>query len=203
MKIYFAGSIRGGRDDVEIYSRIIKILNGYGEVLTEHLGEKELTEVGESTLSDNQIHDRDMKWLLESDLMVAEVTLIKLLDNSNFKVVAPDQRGYSPKAKPKGIDSYKIDLLAKDIIDIADVFGFESFHLVGHDWGSAVGWYIASKYPNRLLSWSALSVPHMDAFINAMEHDKIQKTKKRPAIYHSLRYYFYQRFILEYLDTRI
>ena len=103
--------------------------------------------------------------------------LIKLLDNSNFKVVAPDQRGYSPKAKPTGIDSYKIDLLANDIVDIADVFGFESFHLVGHDWGSAVGWYIASKYPNRLLSWSALSVPHMDAFINAMEHDKIQKKK--------------------------
>ena len=49
-------------------------MNGYGEVLTEHMGEKELTEVGESTLSDNQIHDRDMKWLLESDLMVAEVT---------------------------------------------------------------------------------------------------------------------------------
>ena len=42
---------------------------------------------------------------------------------------------------------------------------------------SAVGWYIASKYPNRLLSWSAKSVPHMDAFINAMEHDKIQKKK--------------------------
>ena len=74
MKIYFAGSIRGGRHDVEIYSQIIEILQGYGEVLTEHLGEKDLTVVGESTLSDKQIHDRDMKWLLESDLMVAEVT---------------------------------------------------------------------------------------------------------------------------------
>ena len=59
--------------------------------------------------------------------------IIKLLDNSNFKVVAPDQRGYSPKAKPKGIDSYKIDLLAKDIIDIADVFIMKAFHLVLHD----------------------------------------------------------------------
>ena len=74
MKIYFAGSIRGGRHDVEIYSQIIEILQGYGEVLTEHLGQKDLTVVGESTLSDKQIHDRDMKWLLESDLMVAEVT---------------------------------------------------------------------------------------------------------------------------------
>ena len=74
MKIYFAGSIRGGRDDAEIYSQIIEFLQGYGEVLTEHVGKKDLNAMGESTLSDKQIHDRDMKWLLESDLMVAEVT---------------------------------------------------------------------------------------------------------------------------------
>ena len=74
MKIYFAGSIRGGRDDAEIYSQIIKFLQGYGQVLTEHVGKKDLNEMGESALSDKQIHDRDMKWLLESDLMIAEVT---------------------------------------------------------------------------------------------------------------------------------
>ena len=74
MKIYFAGSIRGGRDDAEIYYQIIKFLQEYGQVLTEHVGEKDLNVMGESTLSDKQIHDRDMKWLLESDLMVAEVT---------------------------------------------------------------------------------------------------------------------------------
>ena len=74
MKIYFAGSIRGGRDDAEIYSQIIEFLQGYGQVLTEHVGKKDLNAMGESTLSDKQIHDRDMKWLLESDLMVAEVT---------------------------------------------------------------------------------------------------------------------------------
>ena len=74
MKIYFAGSIRGGRDDAEIYSQIIEFLQGYGQVLTEHVGKKDINAMGESTLSDKQIHDRDMKWLLESDLMVAEVT---------------------------------------------------------------------------------------------------------------------------------
>tara|TARA_Y100001935_G_C17068032_1_gene390110 strand:- start:28 stop:435 length:408 start_codon:yes stop_codon:yes gene_type:complete len=74
MKIYFAGSIRGGRDDAEIYSQIIEFLQEYGQVLTEHVGEKDLNAIGESTLSDKQIHDRDMKWLLDSDLMVAEVT---------------------------------------------------------------------------------------------------------------------------------
>lgn len=103
--------------------------------------------------------------------------MIVILDENNFRVVAPDQRGYSPGSRPKGVESYKIDLLAKDIINIANEFGFEKFHLAGHDWGSAVGWYIASKYPDRLISWTALSVPHMDAFIDAMHNDKIQKKK--------------------------
>ena len=74
MKIYFAGSIRGGRDDANIYAQIIQFLQGYGEVLTEHVGSENLLDEGESSLSDREIHDRDMKWLLESDLMVAEVT---------------------------------------------------------------------------------------------------------------------------------
>ena len=74
MKIYFAGSIRGGRNDAEIYSQIIEFLKRYGKVLTEHVGKKDLNSMGESALSDKQIHDRDIKWLLESDLMVAEVT---------------------------------------------------------------------------------------------------------------------------------
>ena len=74
MKIYFAGSIRGGRDDAKIYSQIIEFLQEYGQVLTEHIGKINLNTKGESTLSDKQIHDRDMKWLLDSDLMVAEVT---------------------------------------------------------------------------------------------------------------------------------
>ena len=74
MKIYFAGSIRGGRDGAEIYSQIIEFLQGYGQVLTEHIGKNDLNEMGESSLSDQEIHDRDMNWLIESDLMVAEVT---------------------------------------------------------------------------------------------------------------------------------
>ena len=74
MKIYFAGSIRGGRDDAQIYFQIIDFLKAYGQVLTEHVGSEELMDQGESKLSDKSIHDRDMSWLLESDLIIAEVT---------------------------------------------------------------------------------------------------------------------------------
>lgn len=74
MKIYFAGSIRGGRKDVELYKQIIDYLRRYGEVLTEHIGNKNLAVLGEDRLSDAQIHQRDLGWVLESRAMVAEVT---------------------------------------------------------------------------------------------------------------------------------
>ena len=74
MKIYFAGSIRGGREDADRYYEIINHLKKYGEVLTEHVGIDSLTHKGENTLNDIQIHDRDMNWLLSSDIIIAEVT---------------------------------------------------------------------------------------------------------------------------------
>ena len=72
MKIYFAGSIRGGREDVDLYLKIINHLKNYGEVLTEHIGDKDLK--GEEGKSDTFIHNRDMDWLSEANTLVAEVT---------------------------------------------------------------------------------------------------------------------------------
>jgi len=74
MKIYFAGSIRGGRDDVEMYHLLIQYLAKYGEVLTEHLGSKSITDKGEDGPNEEYIHNRDMEWLLSADVIVAEVT---------------------------------------------------------------------------------------------------------------------------------
>ena len=74
MKIYFAGSIRGGREDMVLYQNLIGFLQKYGEVLTEHIGDPNLTDKGEKYLSNAQIHDRDMSWLIESDLIIAEVS---------------------------------------------------------------------------------------------------------------------------------
>ncbi len=74
MKIYFAGSIRGGRDDQKLYLEIIELLRQYGEVLTEHIGDVNLSEEGEGDLSDKEIHGRDLAWLKAADFLVAEVT---------------------------------------------------------------------------------------------------------------------------------
>lgn len=74
MKIYFAGSIRGGRKDKKIYLNIINYLKEHGTVLTEHVGESQIDSYGESDIDDLFIHDRDMDWLLNSDIIIAEVT---------------------------------------------------------------------------------------------------------------------------------
>lgn len=70
MNIYFSGSIRGGRNDAALYGELIQELKKYGEVLTEHVGSPSI----EENLSDRQIHDRDIRWLSEADIVFAEIT---------------------------------------------------------------------------------------------------------------------------------
>lgn len=70
MKIYFAGSIRGGQQDADLYKALIEELKQYGTVLTEHIG----WQAQEVIMTDQEIHDRDLQWVKESDVVVAEVT---------------------------------------------------------------------------------------------------------------------------------
>lgn len=78
MKFYFCGSIRGGRQLAADYHEIINMLKRHGQVLTEHLGSDQQIESRDRILSDVQIHDRDMNWVRESDLVVAEVSIPSL-----------------------------------------------------------------------------------------------------------------------------
>lgn len=78
MKIYFAGSIRGGREDAELYMQIIEYLKIFGEVLTEHVGDPSLTSLGDDGPTNRFIHDRDLEWLQASDVLVAEVTTVSM-----------------------------------------------------------------------------------------------------------------------------
>ena len=109
--------------------------------------------------------------------------LIPVLVSEGYKVVAPDQRGYSPGARPPKISDYSIDKLSQDVIDIADAFQFEKFHLIGHDWGSAVGWVTVAFHSDRVISWTALSVPHLDAFFEAMNNNPEQQRKSQYIIF--------------------
>ena len=78
MKIYFAGSIRGGREYRDLYHSIIIHLEKFGKVLSEHIGSTSLTSFGEEEQDNHRIHQRDMEWLTESDVVIAEVSIPSL-----------------------------------------------------------------------------------------------------------------------------
>lgn len=85
---------------------------------------------------------------------------ISVLAEAGYRVWAPDQRGYNLSDKPPGITAYNLDELAKDVIGLIDAAGQEQAYLVGHDWGAAVTWWTALKYPQRLNKIAVLNVPH-------------------------------------------
>lgn len=85
-----------------------------------------------------------------------------------YRCLAPNQRGYSPGARPLRRDAYRMSELGRDLLALIDATGADRVHLVGHDWGAAVGWDVAAREPDRLASFSAISVPHPAAFLRAM-----------------------------------
>ena len=79
---------------------------------------------------------------------------------AGMRVLAPDQRGYSPRAVARGRRAYAVTELVGDLLALADAAGVEQFDLVGHDWGALVAWTAAARHPERVRSLCALSVPH-------------------------------------------
>lgn len=85
-----------------------------------------------------------------------------------YRCLAPNQRGYSPGARPLRRRDYRMSELVDDALALIDGSGADRVHLVGHDWGAAVGWGLALRYPDRLASFSPISVPHPVAFLRSI-----------------------------------
>jgi len=105
--------------------------------------------------------------------------LMDKLASQGFYCVAPNMRGYSKGASPKGVNNYTMDKLSADILAITGTLGKNQFHLVAHDWGALIGWNIVYHHPERIISWTAMSTPHNSAFLEALKSDPVQKKKSR------------------------
>jgi nucleoside 2-deoxyribosyltransferase len=90
-KIFFSGSIRGLRDKQETYLELIKHLNKYGTVLTEYVSDPKLSSYGDNKRSNDQIYDRDVSWIKESDIVVAEVSTPSL--GVGYEIAYAEQLG--------------------------------------------------------------------------------------------------------------
>ena len=89
------------------------------------------------------------------------------LVDAGFRVIVPDQRGYGRSGQPAGVDAYDLVLLATDALAVLDQAGVDKAHVVGHDWGAAVAWGVASFAPDRVDRLVALSVGHPASFRSA------------------------------------
>lgn len=94
--------------------------------------------------------------------------------SAGYRVWAPDQRGYNLSDKPNGAASYAIDHLAADIIGLIDAAGAEQAVVVGHDWGGAVAWHLAAKYPKRVAKVAILNVPHPEVMLRHLRRGPCQ-----------------------------
>jgi pimeloyl-ACP methyl ester carboxylesterase len=75
-------------------------------------------------------------------------------------VIVPDQRGYNLSSKPPGVEHYRLELLAGDVVALMDGLGLESAVIAGHDWGAAVAWWLGLRWPERVRRLVILNVPH-------------------------------------------
>jgi pimeloyl-ACP methyl ester carboxylesterase len=94
---------------------------------------------------------------------------------SDFRVVAPDQRGFGGSDKPQEVDAYKADRIVEDLIALADALEIGRFTLVGHDWGGAICWLAALRHPDRLERLVIVNAPHPLVFQRSLIDDEAQR----------------------------
>lgn len=99
------------------------------------------------------------------------------LVEAGSRTIAPNQRGYSPGARPDGVDQYAVSHLVADAVGILDALELSTVDVVGHDWGSVVAWHLAGTHPDRVRTLTAVSVPHPAAFGWALRNDADQQRR--------------------------
>ena len=99
------------------------------------------------------------------------------LANAGYRVVVPDQRGYNLSAKPPDVGDYQIDELAHDVVGVIDAYDRETAAVAGHDWGAAVGWWLALHHADRLSEFVAVNVPHPTVFERTLRESWGQRLK--------------------------
>ena len=89
---------------------------------------------------------------------------IPALTAAGYRAIAPDLRGYGRSDKPEGVDAYGLLLLAGDVLAVLDDAGVQQARVVGHDWGAALAWVVATAAADRVDRLAVLSVGHPLAF---------------------------------------
>lgn len=99
---------------------------------------------------------------------------IPALVDAGYRAVSFDQRGYGASSKPPNVTDYSLEILVEDVIGLLDRLGIDKATVVGHDWGSIVGWTAAIVHPDRISRVVSLNVPYRGACIGFPTTDVIR-----------------------------
>jgi len=109
----------------------------------------------------------------------------QLLEFSHdYQAVAPDMRGYNLSSRPQEVEQYRTKYLVDDIRALADYLGHHKFILVGHDWGGAVAWPFAMRYPDRLEKLIIINAPHPVIFARELRENPAQQKASQYILLH-------------------
>jgi epoxide hydrolase 4 len=93
---------------------------------------------------------------------------IPALAAAGFRVLAPDLRGYNLSDKPRGVRQYRLEALARDVAELVRRAGEDRAHVVGHDWGGVVAWWLAMHHPRAVERLVILNAPHPAAYFREL-----------------------------------
>jgi pimeloyl-ACP methyl ester carboxylesterase len=103
---------------------------------------------------------------------------VPALVEAGFRVIVPDMRGYGASTKPADVDAYNILHLVGDVGAVLAGAGATPARVVGHDWGAAVAWALASVAPDAVDRLAALSVGHPSTFRGAAGQLDLEQLEK-------------------------
>ncbi|RYP81216.1 alpha/beta hydrolase [Nocardioides guangzhouensis] len=92
---------------------------------------------------------------------------VAALTNAGYRTIAPDLRGFGASDKPEDVGEYTMLKVVGDLLALLDRHGVRRAHVVGHDWGGAIGSTLAALAPGRVSSLTCLAVGHPAAFRDA------------------------------------
>lgn len=115
---------------------------------------------------------------------------IAALAEAGYRVLAPDQRGYNESDKPGAVSAYRLDRLAGDVVGLLDATGhgdgangYDRAHVVGHDWGAMVAWWLALDHPDRVERLVTMNVPHPGVFGEYLRQSWRQRLRSSYAVF--------------------
>jgi Predicted hydrolases or acyltransferases (alpha/beta hydrolase superfamily) len=98
------------------------------------------------------------------------------LVEAGFRVLVPDQRGYNASDKPDRVSAYRIQALLGDVAALVESEGRKSAHVVGHDWGAVVAWFLALRRPELLDRLAVVNVPHPAAYLRSLAGEQLLRS---------------------------